>query len=364
MTNLIADNANREDHDAEVKSIPRKQETSVTMVSSDSEGDDDTRTDEELIAEGTRLCKDDRVTEGIALLNKVKDKALFTSEHKEFIIRGEHIAKLYETLGAPASEGWTKQGESHGHRDFVVYYKVEDGNKLKCRIESVIEASLYVPLLAVCNEVDLYNEWFPRWRFPRLGLQRSTTLKQTGRAEQVAQLTLDMPFPVQDREIILWAFVDDNSEGDCKVAIKLLTIDENDADGVVPPVESGVTRIEVTGDFLFRPCPDDHPILKHSKGEYPEGERKILITFVCYADPKISFIPQSILNFCTRTAIGTIWKMLLNIAEDVRDGKRPAHAECIVQKREALYDWVEKRSTIISGMQSPIHINEDDKTEG
>jgi len=51
--------------------------------------------------------------------------------------------------------------------------------------------------------------------------------------------------PVRDREIVLWGFADDKTAGDCKVAVKSLTVDETDFEGIVPPVEKGVTRIEV-----------------------------------------------------------------------------------------------------------------------
>jgi hypothetical protein len=40
----------------------------------------------------------------------------------------------------------------------------------------------------------------------------------------------------------------------------------------------------------------------------------------------------------------------LSIAEQVRNGERPAHAERIKSKREELYDWLEERAELISGI--------------
>ena len=40
--------------------------------------------------------------------------------------------------------------------------------------------------------------------------------------------------------------------------------------------------------------------------------------------------------------------MILNIAEQVRDGKRPVHADLIASKREELYDWVEERARLLT----------------
>ena len=41
-----------------------------------------------------------------------------------------------------------------------------------------------------------------------------------------------------------------------------------------------------------------------------------------------------------------MWLTLLQVAEDVRDGKRPAHKEAIDAKRD-LYDWVEERAGVM-----------------
>jgi hypothetical protein len=42
--------------------------------------------------------------------------------------------------------------------------------------------------------------------------------------------------------------------------------------------------------------------------------------------------------------IGTLWGAFIRVAEEVREGKRPIHAEVIAQKRAALYDWIEERA--------------------
>jgi hypothetical protein len=43
--------------------------------------------------------------------------------------------------------------------------------------------------------------------------------------------------------------------------------------------------------------------------------------------------------------------MLLGVAEEIRDGKRPLHAEAIHKKRKHLYDWVDERiATMLDGI--------------
>ena len=56
------------------------------------------------------------------------------------------------------------------------------------------------------------------------------------------------------------------------------------------------------------------------------------------------FVPAALMNFVTRTVIYTMWCMLLRVAEGVRDGARPAHAEAIAAKKASLYDWTRARA--------------------
>lgn len=197
----------------------------------------------------------------------------------------------------------------------------------------------------------MYETWFPSWKLPfKLGLNRSEKLEQVGRVEQVVQLTLDLPFPLNNREVVFWGFAEDDCSANRTASAKLLSVEEGFEDGLVPAPEKGVTRIDLEADFLFRQCPDDHPALTKSRGNYPEGEKLILLTFVLYVDPKVGFVPQSLMNFCTRKVIGTVWKMILKLSEQVREGKLKAHAEQIVRKREEIYGWLEERAALISGM--------------
>ena len=133
------------------------------------------------------------------------------------------------------------------------------------------------------------------------------------------------------------------------IACKLVTPPEG-AFKEVPDTEPGIVRMDFEADFLFRACPDDHPALLKSKVKYPENERKILLTRMIFCDPKIPFFPKVLLNFGTRTAVPVIWSMILSIAEQVRDGERPEHAERITSKREDIYDWMEERVDILTGL--------------
>lgn len=53
-------------------------------------------------------------------------------------------------------------------------------------------------------------------------------------------------------------------------------------------------------------------------------------------------VPTWLINFVTRTVIGQIWGMLLQVAEDVKAGDRPRHKEAIESKPD-FYDFVQER---------------------
>jgi hypothetical protein len=38
-----------------------------------------------------------------------------------------------------------------------------------------------------------------------------------------------------------------------------------------------------------------------------------------------------------------MWAMFLKVAEEIREGSRPLHAQAIAAKREEIYDWVDQR---------------------
>jgi hypothetical protein len=60
---------------------------------------------------------------------------------------------------------------------------------------------------------------------------------------------------------------------------------------------------------------------------------------------------MSIINFFTRTVLGRMWHTLVEVASEVRDGKRPDHRAAISSNPE-LYDWVSGRvGTMLRNVQ-------------
>jgi hypothetical protein len=109
----------------------------------------------------------------------------------------------------------------------------------------------------------------------------------------------------------------------------------------MPECSPGTERVDFDGAVLFRACPTDHLNYKKVKEKHPD-EEILLVQFLFFFDAKLSYVPQALINFVTREAIGIIWNMLLKIADDVRTGKKHEHCTVIAQKQE-FYSWVERR---------------------
>jgi hypothetical protein len=123
--------------------------------------------------------------------------------------------------------------------------------------------------------------------------------------------------------------------------------------GVVPPPASGVERIDFAGAFLFRACPTDHSMLQQQEQQEREQEQQpslVLVSFKMFVDAHVAGVPMSLINFVTRTVIGHMWAMLLQVAREVREGKRPQHAAVIAAKPD-FYQWVDQRVQVMLEQQ-------------
>lgn len=305
-----------------------------------------------------------------ACLKEISDDSfLITAKHRHMLEMAAMASAAKDELLAPHPEtiGWKKQGETHGHRDTMIYYKIDTtDNTIICRIETPIESSLLCPLLAVFNESDLFHTWMPQWKVPRLAMSESNCLKEMARGHQIVQVCIDMPFPFDNRECIQHAFAVDSIAEDNAIVIKIESLDTGShfEEIDIPPVAKGYRRVDLDAGILIRSCPADHPALAKSKHKYPVGEELLLISLVQKVDAHVAGVPLKLINFFTRTVVGQQWGSLLQIAEDVKNGKRPNHQKAMEAKPE-LYGWVEERVRVMIANvnvvgQAPEIANDDD----
>ena len=106
-----------------------------------------------------------------------------------------------------------------------------------------------------------------------------------------------------------------------------------------PPVQGTNDDVDSEGD-AFEDCEDGED---EEENDSTQKGKKILVSVQMFIDPKIDFVPSALMNFVTRTVLYTMWCMLLRVAEQVRDGKRPEHSSLIEKKKHSLYDWTRAR---------------------
>lgn len=243
----------------------------------------ESRCDDELIALAEELFDADKILEAFRHLQNVRNVDLLSEKHHRMCkIASECSAAISDLLSEPGSaeSGWTKQGESHGHHDTVIYYKVDDGANLTCRLETPIEFSLLVPLLSVFNESNLYADWVPYWKIPKVGIRSSRQLEQIGRANQILQIIGDVPWPFSLREVMMKTVAVDEIDTRGYFAVRLHSAETG---GVVPPPDPSMKRVDLKGALLFRSCPMDHPILVKSKNTTCTcTDPMILVSFKMY----------------------------------------------------------------------------------
>ncbi|CAB9507005.1 expressed unknown protein [Seminavis robusta] len=234
--------------------------------------------------------------------------------------------------------GWKRQTIMHGRkRDTAVYNRMNDQQEITVRMETPIEASLLVPLLATLNETNLYTTWIPSFQRPiKLGVRSFQKMMQISRGFQIARCQVDMPWPMTNREIVGKIILADAVEELDAVAIRLKSIEEGEQVGefTVPKAAEGWESIGVDAAVTFRKCPRDHPALKRHASSLKNNNLNdplLLASFTLTVSPAK--------NFILKTIAGPAWAALIYLAEHVKKGKSAPHKAAIDSKPE-LYGWV------------------------
>ena len=327
----------------------------------------DRQDDEDLIENANKHIKEECILAAARVLRLVKNEERLTTQHRQNLHVAQDMEESTTDLLQEPDSTWTKQSETKSNsssRDTAIYYKVSEKAKLECRIDCVVESSLLVPLLSVLNETSLYATWIPSWSFPiTLGIKESKQLQQVSRGHQIVHITANVPWPVAARDVVLRATAADDIAANKAIVVRMKGVDtdkretHNDKDNtnivVIPDPLDGIVRADFEGALLFRPCAAAAPAGEEStKVDTLTGtndnDLPVHVSFKMFLDPHLTTIPASVLNFVTRVVIGTMWNMLLHVAEGVRAGKRPLHAKAI-EERVDLYDWIKERINVLLG---------------
>lgn len=311
--------------------------------------------DPELLCRAQDLFEDEKLLAAARILRRVRSPKSHLKEHHLKLLKvADIIEEAVDDFLAPPGEEWIKQGETHGDFDTSIFYKIENGGRLTCRIETPIPKDMLVPILAVWNESSLYETWIPSWKKPvRLGVRESKQILNDRKGHQVIQINCDVPWPMSQREVLMdVTAVDDIDATGCIIAKMqtLGTTSGKDTHHLLPPgfqlpqLGKGAERVDFDGSILFRACPTDHPNYESARRKL--GGDLILLQYTMYFDAKMAAVPTSLINFVTRVVIGVVWSMLLKVAEEVRSGERVEHVK-MIQQKASFYQWLENRCHLL-----------------
>jgi len=281
-----------------------------------------TTTDDELIRQAQILFDEEKLLASARVLRRIRNP--------EQYLKGWHLkllkisSLLEEAVNAfllpPPIDDWTKRTETHGKYDTNIFFKVEAGGKLTCRIETPIPQDMLVPILSVLNESTLYETWIPSWKKPiRIGVKESKQILNDRKGHQVIKINCNVPWPMSEREVLMdVTAVDDIEETGCIIA-KMQSIDSTSTTSgessesqqeylllpdtfKIPVLEGGVERVDFDGSILFRACPKDYPHYENVQRRF--GQEPILLQYIMSFDAKLVATPTSLVNFVTRVVIG------------------------------------------------------------
>lgn len=297
------------------------------------------------LCKAKKLGKECRLLCAASLIEDIDPKYYELEHHNIMRDAGKIKAVLQDCASSATSEDdeWTKQVEQHGKHEFSVYTKMDEAlNKFSYRLTTPIEASMLIPILSVFNETELFITWFPRYKFPKYQMTKSEKLVQLGRASQIVLLQTENQWPVPKRELLLKAVScvdlqeDEESRSDAslnpsRIVVSIQSLDtENDGQyGLkISPSATG-KRIAVDAGLVFEAS--------------PEADSEILFTWTFSMTITKKFaLPLNFFNFLLKFVMPRVWVMLLRVAEEIKDGKRPAHIDAIQRKRGEFYDWMEE----------------------
>ena len=110
------------------------------------EQENETASDVELIQQAEELYGKERLLQAAEVLELVSNRENHFTDHHWMILKWADVVKkgMQDLLQDPEQDGspWIKQRETHGHRDFLVFYQLTDENKLIARIDCAFETSL------------------------------------------------------------------------------------------------------------------------------------------------------------------------------------------------------------------------------
>jgi len=245
--------------------------------------------------------------------------SLLTEPHKLLI---EDVQNFYDF----ASKVLHEMQDDHGYQlekiknHFSIKYKAEKGEKVILKMEGSINVSLF-NILALVNEPEGFPKWMPFCTEGR-------PMKQLTRTSKIFYAKLSMPPPICGREWYTLGAGFDRLEANGSILVTAKSI-HHDKDFQVKheldiPLKSKVTRMEL--DFMAMEV-------------IPIARDKVHVKILQKMDPKIKYLPNSILNWTAKKTGQQLLERLLKKATHLKGSLW----ERKIQENREFYGFLEER---------------------
>lgn len=173
-------------------------------------------------------------------------------------------------------DSWTPVKETE---NIAIFSKKSDSDFI-VRAEMLLDQSIF-PILSVCNEIDLLPEWIQVVKSVQL-------IKTITPFRKLLWYKFNIPWPASNRDMVINAYgipIPDNKS----IMLVLRGVEtETFLGNPVPQTDRGDVRVTMkTGVINFMKL----------------SETQTQLSFLSHADPHVSLVPESLMNFCTQTGI-------------------------------------------------------------
>jgi hypothetical protein len=219
--------------------------------------------------------------------NQIMREKLFNSKNKKVILHEEKMLEFFDREVNNIT-GFTKMN----NKFFDLSYKVTEKNQLIMKFEKELDIN-FINFLSLIYETGMYTKWFPF-------CSHSEVLHQPGKAKKVIYMSSSVPL-ISDRDFLVYGFGVSRIKENRTIVLCVQSIDE----------DSGV----------FEECVQKKKNKKMVRASIHIfayeikiiNRNKIYLKGLMNVDPKISFIPQSLINMVTKKFAEDLFNKMIKI---------------------------------------------------
>eukprot|EP01066_Platyproteum_vivax_P012676 Platyproteum_vivax@DN5759_c0_g1_i1.p1 len=258
----------------------------------------------------TELCN--RLTEFLSNLNDL----LWVKKLMFQFVQLERVALLMEDA-ENNKEAWI----SYDTRSFTLAYTNKEDGYIVVQCDGMMACPTY-QLLCIIYESDLHQHWVPF-------LKDSKRIAVMSQSSQIVNQVFFFPPPLSNREGRLFGFGVDALSHDRHKNITVIasSLPDNTTEwwGVqIAPENPKLVRMHLDFFSFFL---------------YPKEDGTTHVKFLCSVDPKMDFLPKSVINFVIRTMAAEVFKNIAKQSEKFENGPFSKR----IKESPELYTLIEKR---------------------